>query len=49
MHDYAEDRRNYCKKIIEEINSHFIRKKNFFFNYIENNYNKVNNKINRYK
>ena len=49
MHDYAEDRRNYCKKIIEEINSHFNRKKNFFLNYIENNYNKVNNKINRYK
>ena len=49
MHDYAEDRRNYCIKIIKEINSHFNRKKNFFLNYIENNYNKVNNKINRYK
>ena len=49
MHNFTEDRKNYSEKTIKEFKNHFKKKKTFFLKSIDNIYNKVNNKINRYK
>ena len=49
MHNYTEDRKNYSEKIIKGFKKQFKQEKKYYLKSIDNIYNKINNKINRYK